>query len=656
MTSVSKKLAYIRRYHPCRVVLLVALGVLALLAASGAVLWTLPARAQGEAPAESLVDASNFPEVAVVVLCPAQDSDWIVEEDGHQRQILSITPDETRPRKTETTMFVDIYDDKHFVLDETATAVLSLIEPTEIAESRNPFLLDRDYFSAMMPGAEAESIYRLAGRTDELGLFANRLRMLGEDGQPLMAVNERPYVKWPETPLASLLLRVLEDIPPSDAQVRRSLLVISDGGDRRSGDLLDKVIEDAAAKRVAIHTVYVNTSPGNKANLENLAVKTGGTYFASLTELDWAVLISPQRACKLIYRSADAQAKQIVVTELNEGMSKPSIGRLPDLRVSTPRVEVHIPTQVEAGVQSPQEMTISWYLDNYPDRRLRSLEYEIKGAGQTIAKELQPPFAAERITVPLDLGNLAQGAYAIHAWVEDELGLRGEYVIPLQIAALPTPSPTPTLTPSSTPIPAPTSTPTWLESMTAWTMTDFPYRRLLLATALTSVLLAVIAIWLRLKQERATGSSPSISLFSEPKQARAILYRVNSTVDTGIKQVVKLDDRVINVPGDLYFQWERRQTRHLIALSPDFKAVIQPDVTTGDYILRSFGGDISVTTKHGHMEKITGMYKLCDRDVIVFGNAELSDPKAICYWYRYVKIDESGEQNSLQNIGAFSAQ
>lgn len=650
MKSVSKKPAYIRRYHPRRAVILVALGVLALLTASGAVSWSSPTRAQGETSPEVLVDASNFPEVAVVVLCPVKESNWMLEEDGVQQQILSIAPDETRPRKTETTMFVDIYDDKHFVLDETATSVFSLIET---AESQNPFLLDRDYFSAVMPGAEAESIYELAGRTDELGLLVNRLRMLGEDGRPLMPVNKRPYVNWSVTPLASLLLRVLEDIPSSDAQVRRSLLVVSDGSDRRSGDRFDKLIEDAAAKRVAIHTVYVNTSPGNKDNLKNLAARTGGTYFESLNELDWAVLISSQRTCKLTYRSANAQAKQIVVTELNEGMSKHSVGRFAEMTVSAPRVEVHIPMPVETGVQSLQEMTISWHLDNYPGRRLDSLGYEIKGAAQTIAEELEPPPAAEgAITVSLDLDNLIPGAYAIRVWVEDELGLRGENVIPLQVTAPPTPSPTPTLI--STPIPAPTPTlaPIWWESATTWTMTDFPYRGLLLATVLTSTLLAATAIWLVVRPPQGPEPSSPISLFSEPKRARAILYRVDSTVSAGVKQIVKLCDGDLNVPKDLFLEEYRNQIQPPEAALHDFEAVISS--RGNGYYLQKIKGHIGLI-KSGRSEPIKEQ-RLRNRDEIEFGKRESEDTATAYYRYLYVEIGESSEQNGLQYIGDFSAQ
>jgi hypothetical protein len=638
-----------------------------LLTASGvySARWPALAHAQDEAPA-AVVRSDDFPEITVTVLCPGaddaclcleQEGVWRLEEDGAPQPILRAAPRQVRP-KTETTIFLDLYRGQDAVRSNMGQAIEQLI-----ALSKDPpaFFLERDYFSFATPGESGERTYTLAGLKDDLGLLFNDVTQKNAE--------DLPYRNLPETPLSLLLLHILEQMPPSDAETRRALVVISDGNDRQTGKLLNTVIDEALAKQIPIHTVYVPTSPGNNDNLKTLAEGTGGSYFATLDQVDWSMLAAPQRVCDLTYRTVNAQAKRVVVTQQHGdpdiGERNVSAGELPVVDVPRPHVEVIGPAQGEALLattaagdrdQTPSELTIRWDLAPYTNRRLRSLGYEIPGAAPPIAEELEPPPIEDGgVTLPLHLEKLAPGAYIIRAWVEDELGLRGEAHIPLQIAAPPPPSPTPTPLPTPTllpPVVSPTP-PSLLESTIAWTMTDFPYRRLLLATASIAALLSATAIWLWRRRMAPGGSSRSYSSRLAPEKAKAFLHRINSTVDIGVKQAVKLGDRTLHIPGDLYVDQARSRTRRPDVGALNLEALIKR-MLSGDYELELLKGEIWVTTESGDRKKIEKTYQLHNRCEIIFGNPDAKDHEAI--HYRYISIDESSEQNGVKDPGDISAQ
>lgn len=628
-------------------------------------LWPVLAHAQVQAPTAA-VTWDKYPEVTVSVLCPnksdtcicrKQDGIWLLEEDGKPQSIERVVPRQVRP-KTETTFFLDLYRNQDFVRGDVGKAIEQLI-----ALSKHPalFELDRDYFTVIAPGAVGADTVALAEKSDDLGALFNHVTQL----------NVSPYADLAETPLSLLLLRALEKIPPSDAETRRSLVVISDGNDRQTGKFLNAVISAASAKQILVHTVYVPTSPGNKDNLKSLADGTGGRFFDALDQVSWSVLAGTQRVCDLTYRSENAKARRIAVTQLggdlDVGGRNVSVGEL-QLDVSPPRVEVIGPAQDAALLltdvagdsgQTPPELTIRWDLAPFTNRRLRSLGYDIPGVVPPIREEIEQLSVRGGVaTFALRLENLVAGAYTIRAWVEDELGLRGEASTPLAIAATPVPSPTPTPAPTQTPLPPPTIQPPPLELAIAWTSTDFPYRRLLLTTALTSLVLAFAAVLLwRKVQEKKASRTPSTYSPSSPKQATAILHRVNSTVDTGVKQVIKLSDRVLTIPADLYLNDGRNRRRKPNEKDFNFKAVIKARLN-GGYDLEPLGGEIWVIPMSGPMSgqrvQIKELYPLQNRCEIIFGNPDSKDSEAIRY--RYVKIDEASEQNGAQTGGGQSTQ
>lgn len=676
VTSVSKNSVDTRRQHLLRKFLRVALVCATLLAASGSysARWPALAHAQADAPA-AVVSSDNFPEITVTVLCPAADGActclqqagaWSVEEDGEPQSILRVAPRQVRP-KTETTIFLDLYRGQDSVRSGMGKAIGQLI-----ALSKDPpaFFLERDYFSVITPGENGALPYMLAELKDDLGLLSNDVTQ--------QKAENLPYRNLSETPLSLLLLNTLEAMSPSDAETRRALVVISDGNDRQTGKVLNTVINQASAKQIPIYTVYVPTSPGNIDNLKALADGTGGSYFASLDEMDWSLLAATQRVCDLTYRTTNAQAKRVVVTlqHRDSGVSdseasgpRESAAELPAWGVPPPRVAVHISAQNENvpasdavgdRAQASQDVAITWDMAPYPTRRLRSLGYEILDAGQAIVERTEEAPAEEGvIALPLHLENLAAGAYILRAWVEDELGLRGEAHISLKIAAPPTPFPVPSVVsppspaPTLTPSPTPTSDPSLVVKAWVWTKTDFPYRRLLLATTSVAALLSATAIWLWRRRPGSGDGSPLGSKYPDVMQAKAILHRINATVVPGVKQVVKLGDRVLNIPRDLYLDKDRNRTQRPNEPAFNLKANIRRS-SEGGYELQVLTGEIWVKLESGHRKKIDKRYTLHNRCEIIFGNPDSKEPEAIRY--RFVAIEGTNGQADVKIMNDPAAQ
>lgn len=653
MTSVSTQGFLPRCYCLPKKLLLAARVCLMVLAAGSACVARCPkaAHAQNLAPTASVASA-DFPVVTVSVLCPVQndacicrqqDGVWGLEEDGEPQPITRITPRQMRPR-TETTIFLDLYRNQDFVLGEMGKEIMQLIA---LSGESALFSVDRDYFSIVTPDSTGAAPFMVTEMVDDLGLLFNQVTQLSDP----------PYADLSETPLASLLLRTLAKMPPSDAETRRTLVVVSDGNDRQGGELLDDVIQAATAKQIPVHTVYAPTSSGNKANLNRLAVGTGGRYVPALDQVDWSILATPQRLCDLVYRSANAQARRVVVTQPGGDAAETRTVGVGDLLldVPAPYVEVFVtmpgslpasPVASGGQGQTPSELTIRWDLAPYPNRRLRSLGYEIPGAVPPVTaatEHLSDAMGVVTLTLPLE--NLAAGVYFIRAWVEDEFGLRGEADTILPLA--PTPTSSPTLAP--TPTPSPALTPTSSESMRAWTMTDFPYRILLLTSALTSLLLLGAAFWLWRKREREIAKTPSVSLRSPALQASAILYRLDSSVDTGVRQTIKLGDIPLNLPDEFYCDadWRRRRSA---AMLPELEATIV--TRDGKHELSLIAGDVRVIPSgKGEMLPLgpNSGQVLRDRDEIIFGKHDT-------FHYRYLEVARLEQQNGGQPDGGQLAQ
>lgn len=630
--------------------------------------WSSRVRAQSDAPA-AMITSDKFPEITVTVLCPTendvcicpkQNSDWRLEEDGVQQTILSVAPRQLRP-KTETTVFLDLFRGQDSVRGEVGKEVEELIA---LSKDLPTFFLDRDYFSFVTPGAGGDRPVTLAQMKDDLGLLFNEVT-----GQQ---ADTPPYASLSETPLSLLLLRTLAEMPPSDTETRRALVVISDGNDRQTGKLLNTVIDQARAKQIPIHTVYVHTSPGNNGNLKSLAAGTGGSYSESLDQVNWRVLAATQRVCDLTYRTTNAQARRVVVSQqgsASEASEPRGVGELPALKIPVPSVTARISPQNESFPvfdlavnrdQPPPELAIVWDLAPDTNRRLRSLGYEIVGAGQPIVEKTEDLPAEEGVvTLPLHLENLAAGAYTIRAWVEDELGLRGEAYIPLKIAAPPTPSPVPSVAsppapsagPDQTPPLSPLAKPSGWEEVIIWTTTDFPYRRLLLASTSAAAVLSAATIWLwRRRRAGGPGSTPPPP---PPEPAKAILQRLNATVDTGVKQVVKLGDRVLNIPDSLYLDKDRSRTQRPNEPAFNLKANIRRS-SEGGYELQVLTGEIWVKLESGHRKKIDKRYTLHNRCEIIFGNPDSKEPEAIRY--RFVAIEGTNGQADVKIMNDPAAQ
>ena len=347
-------------------------------------------------------------------------------------------------------------------------------------------------YNELADAAERFRVAQLSAETDWLAAYGvnagdGSLRVISDWSQDHQGMANLVRMDAPEaapaaTPLFGLISDALDRFASSatPTNLRRTLVVLSDGADIVSAQQLETIVRKAARLGVAIDTVMIGDArnTASRRNLEQIALETGGSYWDysnadKITEVEtmWQRLGAERQQQEYTYRLTKPQPSEVGLKvvypdgrQLTARYDFPAVDvRAPEVAVMIPPPDfqlvrtadtVDTPLAEIQPVSLPVQLNINWP-DNHP-RSIRRIEYEI--GGRTIVQG-EEPFGS--IDFPID--PFDSGAYTIRITAWDELGLEGKST-PVSFAVqvirpTPVPTSTPEPTPTNTPEPAPSQTP-----------------------------------------------------------------------------------------------------------------------------------------------------------------------------------------------------
>lgn len=574
----------------------------------GAFFWLLqPVKAQLPTVDDQWLFREKFPEITVRVGCDfpgeVETGTFSLSEDGIPQSLLTVTTMDVRPR-TQTAIFIDLFAGQKGKAEEVSLALRTLYTLYQTSL----FTVATDQLAVYAPvnghtatttatptatptttHAPTNSLDVVVDWTGDAGLVVNSVVTITAGTQ------ERPFAALEKTALMRLLLETLNRSEPHSLR-RQNLLLFSDGTDAISKALLPEVVALAKARQITIHTFYLQTGYNGSANLEALARQTGGQFVPLSKALTqdkaawdafWAQLLAPRRLCDLTYRTSQPQPHWLLVQPVITSTlgSQPIALALPTVAVNPPVVRIQSP-QINQQLTAPiaadgsvtadvaLELAVAWEFTEAPSRTIKSVTYAINGLTAVTPRTLPAPSGA-LVQESVPLTPVRAGAYVVHVKVVDELGLVGEANVPFTVlvpppppppTSTPTVTPTPTRRPTWTPVPTPTATLIWVQKAVAttesaverggtatrnWFDADRPYRALLVGSTLFFVgLLAWLWRWWQ-KRLAKLQVAPIVTKEPPPK-VYAILYRLRTEPGLPLQQVVKLGEKVAQLPKQLY--------------------------------------------------------------------------------------------------------
>jgi hypothetical protein len=366
---------------------------------------------------------------------------------------------------------VDIGIASAFLVDASS----NIVEPgntgdarnVEIANAVNRFVqmqllaAETDWLAAYTFGADGQGFQQLADWNPDHQLVANALQQY------------EPVQLSDSTPLFTLIKYGLDqvEIGPFPGNLRRSLVVFSDGYDKLSALQIDDIVNRANRLGVTVHTVMVGPpAEDRQQNLQRIADATGGRYvlYNSLEDMErlWQRLAEDRRQQRYTYRLTKAQPEllEMAVTStdgsiFDDEYTVPFVPlQPPQLTVVEPQLNAAIERHGAASDTAPADLqpgTLNITLDvQWPDghpRNFERIEYEI--GGQTLVPS-EEPFTS----VAFPLADLGEGPQTLRVLAVDEFGIESKsapqsfrisFVLPT-----PEPPPTPTAVAASAPAPA----------------------------------------------------------------------------------------------------------------------------------------------------------------------------------------------------------
>lgn len=343
-------------------------------------------------------------------------------------------------------------------------------------------------YNELADAADRFRVAQLSAETDWLAAFSvnlqdGTLRLVSDwaqdhQGMANLVRMDAPTEAPNSTPLFGLISESLDRFPSSatPSNLRRTLMVLSDGTDIVSAQQLETIVRKAARLGVTIETVMIGDArnAASRRNLEQIALETGGAYWDYSTselitnvEALWKKLGAQRQQQFFAYRLTKPQPREVGLAltypdgrQLTARADFPAIDvRPPGVQVLSPPPEYQLVRMADAFDTPlldimpntlPIQVNIIWP-DNHP-RTIQRIEYEV--GGRSVVQEAEP-FGA--VDFPVDL--LDNGAYTVRVFVIDELGMEGKSApVSFSIQVVrpePTPTPMPTLTPTPTPTPEP---------------------------------------------------------------------------------------------------------------------------------------------------------------------------------------------------------
>lgn len=345
-------------------------------------------------------------------------------------------------------------------------------------------------YNELADAAERFRVAQLSAETDWLAAFSpnledGTLRVVSDwaqdhQGMANLVRMDAPAEAPATTPLFGLISDALDRFTSSatPSNLRRALIVFSDGSDPVSAQQLETIVRKAARLGVTIETVMIGDArnAASRRNLEQIALETGGAYWDYSTpdlitnvEAMWQQLGAQRQQHFYTYRLTKPQPSEVgLALTYPDGRQLTARYDFPAIDVRPPGVEVLNPPADYQLVRTadafdtplsdimpnalPIQVNVVWP-DNHP-RAIQRIEYEV--GGRSVVQDSEP-FGS--VDFPAEL--LDNGAYTVRVFVVDELGMEGKSApasFSVQVVR-PEPTPTPEPTATLTPTPEPTATP-----------------------------------------------------------------------------------------------------------------------------------------------------------------------------------------------------
>jgi hypothetical protein len=395
------------------------------------------------------VDLTNLPLVNVTVSgsnlgAPLADLPAVLKEDKVEQPILESKPQEVG---IATAFLIDASNNirdpgntGEARIAEIATAVEKFIQMKVLAA-------ETDWMAAYTIAPTGDGFQQLSDWTQDHQSVANELRLY----QP----QEMPET----TPLFNLIKYGLDqiEIGPFADNLRRTLVVFSDGFDNLSAVQIDDIVNRANRLGVTIHTVMIGPEAENRRqNLQRIADVTDGEYvlYAELADMEqlWSQVAAERRQQVYTYRLTKAQPEllEMAVTAPNQRTfgdeyNFPFVPAQPaEISIAQPAIDAVVQRTGAASDTAEADLdptTLPISLDvQWPDghpRNFARIEYEVGGDTRVVTAE---PFT----TFAFPLSGLDEGAQTLRVLAIDELGIesksapqsfRIEFVLPPPAAA-----------------------------------------------------------------------------------------------------------------------------------------------------------------------------------------------------------------------------
>lgn len=339
----------------------------------------------------------------------------------------------------------------------------------ELADASDRFRVaqlsaETDWLAAFRANPESGTLQVVADWMQDHQGMANEIRL------------QSPDQASATTPLFGLISDSLDrfDTTVMPGNLRRTLVVFSDGSDIVSAQQVETIVRKAARLGVTIETVMIGDmrNTASLRNLEQIALETGGQLwdYSSAARIEqvealWSKLGTQRQQQEYTYRLTKPQPREVGVTiTFPEGRQMSARSDFPAINIRPPAIEVLIPPQGFELVRMadttdvplrdipptalPVKLAITWP-DGSP-RFLQRIEYEI--GGRTEVQQVEPFGDFE-----FSIDSFDSGAYTLRVTAVDELGLEGKSAPVSFTIQVVRPTPVP---PTETPTPVPTETPT----------------------------------------------------------------------------------------------------------------------------------------------------------------------------------------------------
>ena len=305
---------------------------------------------------------------------------------------------------------------------------------------------ETDWLAAYTIDSSGAGFQQLADWTQDHQAVANQLRLYQPEQMP------------ETTPLFNLIKYGLDqiEIGPFPPNLRRNLVVFSDGYDSLSAVQIDDIVSRANRLGVTIHTVMIGPAAENRRqNLQRIADVTDGQYvlYSSLADMEqlWTKLAAERQQQQYTYRLTKAQPELLELSAtapnqrtFSDEYPYPFVpAQPPQITIAQPGAGAVI-SRTGAEPDTPQEelepTTLAISLDvQWPDghpRNFDRMEYEI--GGKTLVQSTEPFTYFE-----FPLAEFDAGAQTLRVLGTDELGIESKSAPQsFQIEfSLPTPAP-----------------------------------------------------------------------------------------------------------------------------------------------------------------------------------------------------------------------